>query len=179
MTWCGSLPAVLLATSSPLSAHDLLFLTSYASSPQARSCLMHTASDTLSSSGLTNTQQTGYKTTEIRRSANFVLCLSTHRLWVLHDTSVLWYTDTVFHYAVHTSWNAAWWNSNLLYWTFNEIICCRRWSKIFFPSLFYCIVLCHQTIHFIWIPRVLPLAVVSPRIKLNQNVTSFAAVITL
>lgn len=66
----------------------MLFLTLYASAPQARSYLMHIASDTLSSSGLTSSILDLYKTAETDRSANFVLHLGTHSLQVLQDTLV-------------------------------------------------------------------------------------------
>lgn len=136
------------------------------------SCLMPTASDTLASRGLTSSTLDLYKTAERDRSAVFVLFPQHALCSKLHDTLVLWNTDTHFYYIYSILWSAAWRNSNLLYWTFNEIICCYRWSRRVFFLLFYCIFLHHQIMHFIWLPWVLPFAVVSLHIKWNQNVMS-------
>lgn len=100
------------------------------------SCLMPTASDTLASRGLTSSTLDLYKTAERDRSAVFVLFPQHALCSKLHDTLVLWNTDTLFYYIYSILWSAAWRNSNLLYWTFNEIICCYRWSRRVFSFFF-------------------------------------------
>lgn len=72
---CSYAGNFITSTRARVSPTQMLFLTLYASTPQAKSCLMHAASDTLSSSGLTYSTLDLHQTAEIDRSANSVLHL--------------------------------------------------------------------------------------------------------